>query len=55
MTLQDALASSTALLTDNTLYILGYFVAIVGGLLILVVGKKALFWAFRKVVGIFRG
>jgi len=54
MTLANVLASSTALLTDNTSDILVYFVAIVGGLLVLVLGKKALFWVFRKIVSLFR-
>jgi len=54
MTLSTALASSTALLTDNTSDVLTYFVAIAGGLLILVLGKKALFWVVRKIVSLFR-
>ena len=53
MTLATALASSTALLTDNTGDILTYFVAIAGAILILVLGKKALFWAVRKIVSLF--
>jgi len=54
MTLATALASSTALLTSNTSDILGYFVAVAGALLILILGKKALFWAVRKIVGLFK-
>jgi len=54
MTLATALASSTALLTDNTGDILTYIVAVVGGLLIIVLAKKGLFLVFRKVVGLLR-
>jgi hypothetical protein len=55
MTLATALASSTALITSNTSDILGYFVLAIGALLILVIGKKALFWVFRNLVRMFRG
>lgn len=53
MTLAQALASSTSLITDNTSDILTYFVAVIGALFIIVLGKKALFWVFRKIVGLF--
>lgn len=53
MTLTQALASTTALVTTNTPDILGYFVAIAGALLIVIVGKKALFWALRKIASLF--
>jgi len=53
MTLTSALASSTALITDNGPAILGYFVAIIGALFVLVLGKKALFWVFRKISSLF--
>ena len=54
MTLQAALASSTALFTSNTSDILTYFVAAAGSLLILILGKKALFWVLRRIVSLFR-
>lgn len=54
MTLATALASSTALFTDNTGDILTYFVAVGGALLLLYLGKKAIFWVVRKITGIIR-
>jgi len=53
MTLAQALASSTALITTNSSDILTYFVGVIGALFIIVLGKKALFWVFRKIVALF--
>ena len=53
MTLADALASSTSLITDNSSDILVYFVAVIGALFVIVLGKKALFWVYRRVVALF--
>lgn len=53
MTLADALASSTALITNNSSDILTYFVAVIGALFVLVLGKRAMFWVFGKIVSIF--
>lgn len=53
MTLASALASSTGLITTNASDIMTYFVAVISALFILVLGKKALFWVFRKIVSLF--
>ena len=53
-TLSAVLASSTSLITDNTGTIISYFFAIVSALVVIVLGKKALFWVFGWLKGIFR-
>lgn len=53
MTLADALASSTALITENSSDIMVYFVAVIGALFVIVLGKKALFWVFRQIKALF--
>lgn len=53
MTLVSALASSTALVTDNSGAIMAYFVAVIGALFVIVLGKKALFWVFNQIKGLF--
>jgi hypothetical protein len=54
MTLANALASSTALITSNSSDIITYFVAVIGALLILVLAKKAMFWVYKKIVSLFK-
>jgi hypothetical protein len=54
MTLANALASSTAMITSNTSDIITYFVAAVGAILILVLAKRGLFWVYKRIVSLFR-
>lgn len=54
MTLAQALASSTSMITSNSSDIIAYFVAAVGAILILVLAKKGLFWVYRRLVGIIK-
>lgn len=54
MTMETMLASSTALFTDNLVYIGGFLVAAAGVILVVLVGKRALFWTIRKIGGLFR-
>lgn len=53
MILSDALANATGLITTNGPAILSYFVAVIGALFVIVLGKKALFWVFNQIKGLF--
>ncbi len=53
MSLSDALASSTELITTNSGDIMTYFVAVIGALFVIVLGKKALFWVFKQIKALF--
>lgn len=54
MTLDTILASSTALVTTNIPFLLTFLVALMGGLLLLGLGKRGIMMAFNWIMRLFR-
>jgi len=51
--LVNAIASSTALATDNKVVIIGFILAVLTVVFVIVLSKKGFMWAVAKIISVF--